>query len=210
MKIIKHRLDFNKTYPFFIDHIKCDKTLSQEVVKRIDFKQGDFFTILPKNAVISRLYKFSEGGIIPLLVLEGETRFNLSGVAFTPREIRSTDDDLVGFTIKYLKTNSKRFLFVDSYNESPNDSHMGIENTKPLFYKSEVHYVLDQDNSANEIKNAIYKSDVIWHSLILLVEKFDEFPSYFDDDIFSQICSKIKYVILGAYDGESYIIWQKR
>ena len=36
-KIKNHKLDLTKTLPYFLNHIKCGKTLSERVSEKIDF-----------------------------------------------------------------------------------------------------------------------------------------------------------------------------
>ena len=41
-EIKKYKLDFEKTVSYFVDHIQCEKTLSQRLVEKVNFNQGVF------------------------------------------------------------------------------------------------------------------------------------------------------------------------
>jgi hypothetical protein len=91
-EIKKHHLDFEKTIHYFIDHIEADKTLSQKIVEKMNFNQGIFYTFLPSNAEISKLYDFPCGGIIPPIPY-GSRTYKIEGVSesFHPKKIITMD-----------------------------------------------------------------------------------------------------------------------
>ena len=58
-----HKLELEKIIPYFVHHISCDKTLFQKVCDKIDFNQGSFFTVLPSNALLDKLFNFNDGDL---------------------------------------------------------------------------------------------------------------------------------------------------
>ncbi len=64
-QLYKHLLDFDATWKFTYDSLYDVNQLSSELLNVIDFKSGYFFTLLPKEANIERLYEFKTGLILP-------------------------------------------------------------------------------------------------------------------------------------------------
>lgn len=62
--LLKYFLGHEQTLSFITESLKETNALSIEVLKSIDFKEGHFFTLLPEDANLEGLYKFTEG-ILP-------------------------------------------------------------------------------------------------------------------------------------------------
>lgn len=207
-EIKKHHLDFEKTIRYFIDHIEADKTLSQKIVEKTNFNQGMFYTFLPSNAEISRLYDFSCGGIIPPIPY-GSCTYKIEGVSnnFHPQQIITMDRECSEIISTYTKETEQNCAVIENYMLEPKSPHTYIKNVKMVPYGKEVYYFLDKNNSIEEIYTTVRKSSEVWHSLFVLTRI--NIPLVFDDEAMNRICENTKFVIAGAYDGESYIFWEK-
>jgi hypothetical protein len=130
-EIKKHRLNFEKTFVYFIDHIECGKTLSQRVAEKINFKQGAFYTFLPSNAEISRLYDFTCGGIIPPIPY-GTRTYKIEGVSenFHPQKIITMDRECSEIISAYTKEKEQNCAVVENYLLEPESTHTHIINVK--------------------------------------------------------------------------------
>ncbi|MFZ0564653.1 MAG: hypothetical protein WAM28_00425 [Chlamydiales bacterium] len=170
-EIEKHYLDFEKTIAYFIDHIECKKTLSQKIVKKTNFHAGIFYTYLPSNAVISRLYAFSYGGIIPPIPY-GTHTYRIEGVSehFHPQQIRTMDRECSEIISAYTNKDEQNYAVIEHYMLEPGNPHAHIKNVKMEPYEKEVYYFLDKNNSIEEIYRTIRKSREVWHSLFVLTE----------------------------------------
>lgn len=206
----KYELEFEKVYPYFIDHIECGKTLSQLAVNRVQFRKGKFYTFLPKDAVIERLHEVALGGIIPL------NQYDASGQLIdqnTPdSHIIPTTDRLeaVSLLVKvYLTQSSLHFAVIEDYLEEPSSQFSQINNVKMIPYNDEVYYFLDANNSIPEIKKTILSAEQIWHSLCLLTSIKHPLHKPLSTEILEAIVCNTSYVIVSAYDGEGYIIWER-
>lgn len=207
-EIKKHHLDFEKTIHYFIDHIEADKTLSQKIVGKTNFNQGIFYTFLPSNAEISRLYDFSCGGIIPPIPY-GSRTYKIEGVSenFHPKNIITMDRECSEIISAYTKETEQNCAVIENYMLEPENPHAYIKNVKMVPYGKEVYYFLDKNNSIEEIYKTVRKSSEVWHSLFVLTRI--NIPLFFDDEIMKEICENTKFIVAGAYDGEGYIFWEK-
>lgn len=207
--IKKIELDFKKTSFYFIDHVQCGKTLSKKIIERIDLCQGSFYTLLPSNAELNRLYEFSYGGIIPSISYDNQ-KYKIEGVSdnFLPQQVITLSHECSDYISFYTRAKEKNCAIIENYMLEPDSPYVNIENVKIISYNKEVYYFLDKKNSAAEIYKTIRKSTQVWHFVSLLTEVKDSI-STFTNRTLDQVCDTAKFVIAGAYDGEGYIFWEK-
>jgi len=206
--IKKYKLDFDKTISYFIEHIQCGKTLSKKIVEKVNFRKGVFYTFLPSNAEISRLFDFSHGGIIPPIPY-GINTYKIDGFSenFHPQQVMIMDRECSEFIYSYLKKGEKNCAILENYMFEPENLHANIRGVKMTPYEKEVYYFLDKENSIEEIYETVRKSSEVWHSLFVLTQMNAVLtinPDYLD-----KICDNAKFIIAGAYDGEGSI-WEKK
>lgn len=215
-------LDFDKTFPYFKDHIGCGKTLSKKIIEKIDFSQGLFFTLLPENANLNKLYEFSHGEIIPQSS-NSEEPFFIEGISQPFHLLLTTDHDLCEFIKFFLNKQNKNYAILESVVSEIDDPNINIKNVKLISYNKEIYYFLNKKNSIEEINETVKTTVEFWHFLSVLTtsetkiltpldnQELDKKPSYpLTNKDFDKICDHIKFVIAGAYDGEGYIFWEKK
>lgn len=209
--IKKHILNFDKVIPYVIDRITCDRELSKKILEKIDFKNGSFFTILPEDARIEKIYEFKWGGIIPSIPF-GTKTYKVEGVSdhFHPQQVITTDRDCAKIVTKFLNISKKNYALVEDYNMEPDSPHVAIENVKMVPFHKEVYYLLNEKNSEEDVYITIRGSNIIWHFLMVLMELDQPISSTLNQADFDRICEKTKFVIIGAYDGEGYVFWEKQ
>lgn len=209
--IKKYSLDFEKTFSYFVDHVQCGKTLSKKIIEQIDFHKGIFFTYLPLNVDLDKIFQFSYGGIIQPTSYTNKV-FQLQGhiEGFNPKQVVTMDFECSEFISCYTKEFYCNYAIIENYMLEPEDFHANIKNVKMIPYEKEVYYFLDNKNSTKEIYETIRKSGEVWHSLAVLTEIENTLPASLNNDVLNQICKNIKFVIAGAYDGEGYVFWKKQ
>jgi hypothetical protein len=184
--------------------------LSKTIVEKIDFHQGDFFTILPKNANVERLYELSYGGIISPIPY-GDKTYRIEGVSeeFHPQQVIAMNDKCCQFISDYTKKKHCNFVIIENYMLEPDSPHVDIKNVRMAPYKNDVYYILTKENSLKEINKTIRRSSQVWHSLFVLTQIENGVFTNLNNKTLSDICDNAKFVITGAYDGEGYIFWEK-
>lgn len=206
-KIIKCVLNFDRTYKYFIDHITWKK-LSQIIVKKIDFKQGEFFTILSEDASFERLYVFDGGWIIPPKPT-GEIRRRSDGSEFHVQRVSTMESEFCDFIQKYFKSNSNGLILIENTNAESTNTHFKIEDLKTVFYGDEVYYLIMDNTPLASIQLAITKGCEVWHALIVFMRGIDSFSTNLEQQDFEAICKNLTHIVTTAYDGESYIFWER-
>ncbi|MBM3199208.1 MAG: hypothetical protein FJZ58_08185 [Chlamydiae bacterium] len=209
-QVVRYPLDFDKTLSYFVNHIEAGNTLSEKVVKKINFHQGTFSTILPHNANLESLFLFDRGGIIPSIPY-GNTSYSVEGLSepFHPRQVITMDHECAKFICEYLKKNIKCYAVLEDCLTEPDSPYANIDHVKMLAFGKEVYYLLDKSTATNEVYQAIRQSSTCWHFLCVL-SAFKNPPCALSDDILEAICINAECIIISAYDGESYIFWEKQ
>lgn len=192
INIEKYPLDFKKTLPYFVDHIKCGNNLSSKITT-INFQQGDFFTFLPDGSNLERLYEFSYAGVLLSFSLNKDLEMHLTG-----------------FIEKYISNSSRKWAFLENLLVDFGSPYASIDNVKLISYDKEVYYVLGKNNDIDEILEVIRSTEQVWHFLIILAELNEIKSEYFTDEDLNLICHHAKFIITSAYDGEGYVFWEKR
>jgi hypothetical protein len=186
----KHILENQLTLPYLHENLNGINSLSEAVLQYVDFNKGYFFTFLKKEVPLEQLYQFSWGGV------GGSIRKQISDIVLEKME----------------KDCSLICIFDDvgaTYKEPYNDS---LFTRVGLYFNEEVYYLITNKNKAKDILDiCFYASGGGWHSLCLL-SKYSGDLHKRQNLTESDICSLAKmssYIILEAYDGESFVFWEK-
>jgi len=203
-KLNKYKLDYDRAWEYTQETLDEANTLSSELLKAISFEDGDFFTLLPPDANRERLYEFKAGVILPnqqWIVAENSSSYSV---------IPTIRDELSELLLKAI--NSKRDLcyVIDDVNSSLKDENIDSLDVHGLFYREEIYYMLNTPNISKELLlDYLNTSNAFWHSLCVLTKT--HFSSKeLDIEKIHTICSNIQLIMVGAYDGEGYIFWEKK
>lgn len=197
-KLTKYLLDFDKAWPFFKEQIEW-KSLSLEIIKKIDFRKGSFYTYLLPSANLRILYDFNEG-IYPPNPRIGN---------YEP--ITHLNDELSEFIQDFLSTSSptrNRLSIIEHAFGSKKEKGLEINNISIQYIgEDEVYYLISSKASFDDILEAVASSKEVWHFLTILTEnlKIDSF----DESRYEEICQHIRYIITTAYDREGFIFWER-
>lgn len=198
MKLAKYKLEFDRVLPFFKKHIEW-KSLSLEILKRIDFRKGSFYTFLLPSANLQILYDFKEG-IYPPNPRIG----NYEPITHLNNELSEFIQD---FLSESNITNS-RLAIIEHALASRTDERLEINNTLIQFIgEEEVYYIVPPKASFEDILEAVTSSKEVWHFLAILTEGIQ--LDSFDESRYEEICKHIRFIITTAYDGEGYLLWEK-
>lgn len=206
-EVKKYYLDFAKTYPYFIQQILW-KQLSKKIVDKVPLTHGKFYTILPENAFIEKMYEFSAGWIIPPKPT-GEIDSTIEGVKFNVHRVKTLREELCHFFHAFLKKSNENKVIIEFTSGDYLTKNIDIKGVKTIFFKDEVYFILDHKSSFDSIELAVNKGCDDWHALIVLLNKSSELPVNLNDQDLENICSNVFQVVTTAYDGESYLFWEK-
>jgi hypothetical protein len=208
----KHELDFDKTIDYFKQNLTSGNTLSEELINLNDFNLGSFFTLLPEEANIERVYKFDLAGILPqnprmeYLVSEKKSFFSI-----TP----TIQDEVGNFILKISSENKRLSCVFEEMLKSPTSPWLDFfkKNNLLLTHQNEVYYILRRQSFKLDfiIKCLEAIGFAIWHSLFVLTEEnlSDVVDDHLSLEKLKAICLSAKLIAIGAYDGEGYVFWER-
>lgn len=140
-----YELDFHKTLPYFRDHIVCGKTLSAKVLEKIDFNKGSFFTILPSNVLLDKIFDFNHGGIIlPLSCGKDDCYTIESSEQGFSRQIITMDRECSEFIEKFCSRHQNNWAVIENYMLDPSSPYVKINNVKMIPFNSDVYYFINK------------------------------------------------------------------
>jgi hypothetical protein len=207
----KQELDYSRAAVYVVDNLRETSTLSERLLKIVDFKNGNFFTLLPEDANLERLYEFEAGEILPQSPVEIQRTSH--GEISTYTWIPTLEEELSDFIFKKIK-NNKWFCVFDDVIHSSDSKHLkSIRFDGALYnYNKQVFYLLNSNNITHDLAlTCVKKADSLWHFLCILTEA--NFNDVNDRQLslekLDEICLKAQIIAVGAYDGEGYIFWEK-
>lgn len=206
-KIDKYILDYRKVFTFFIDHILW-KELSIKISNKIEFKDGLFYTLLPKDAVVEKLYDLSSGNMIPPVPSE-EIDYKKDGSEFHVQKVLTLDSELTIFIHDYLIKNNNSFVIIEDTHAESSDKNLEIEGVDTVFYNKDVYYVINSQTTIESIWLTLRRGSSDWHALIVFVKGMGSLPIHLKQNDFDEICKNLTHIVTTAYDGESYIFWER-
>ena len=188
IKLARYELTFDPTIAYLKEVLENANTLSSLLIKKINFKSGTFFTLLTEKTNSENIHKFRQGGIA--CNSRDQTRsFVLNKLQFNDNLTCVFDD------------------VSDTYRPGCQDS---LFLSHGYIFQNEIYYLITKNTASLELlEEAFYVSDALWHSLCVLCE-----IKIINDKTLSlknieDICLNAQLIIVGAFDAEGYIFWEK-
>lgn len=203
----RYSLNKTKAFIYFKDTLKDGNTLSLELLRSLDFDQGNFFTLLPLDADTKKIYEFQLGGI--LLQNKIQENFDETGkksyFSWTP----TFKIELAQLIIEKMRTNINLACIFEDILRAPKDSNLFFD-LYGMQYLNEVYYCLNSNASTEEIVTGINRSNAIWHQVFILTETINPISNQkqINLDEIKNFCLRTRLLFIGAYDGEGFVFWE--
>ncbi|MCH9609384.1 MAG: hypothetical protein S4CHLAM45_05250 [Chlamydiales bacterium] len=196
--LIRYKLEYDCVWDFLQNNLDQTNTLSSELLNLADFSKGSFFTLLPNNLDRKNINEF-ECGICKKTALLSITNCIRKGVC-----------ELI---YKKINSESKSSCLFDDVLRSPTDKYCpDLFFSHGLSYENEMYYLLEKSPISEELILACLRlSNACWHSLCILTDNFSNRlkEKKITLNEIKKMCSNTSLVIIGAYDGQGYIFWEK-
>ena len=205
-KLYKHVLEYAKTFEFVTKSLNETNALSAELLQIIRSRKGEFFTLLPEDADLGRIYLFDSY----ILKQNPQIRSRTQGGKY--QLIPTIREEMYHYLSIKMKESVGLVSVFDAFNlQFGCEDHTGFFEHFGHHYRSEIYYFVDASNfSAEVVQECLRISNVIWHSLCILTRVTSEYVLCKEID-FKQIqnmCAQVQLAVIGAYDGEGYIFWE--
>lgn len=188
IKLLK--LSYEPCLEYLKDTLSDTTALASKILSLMDLKKGFFFTFLPSKTNFSLA-----------------AQFNISGIAKGVRE------QIPSMLINKLQEYDPLCCIFDNISEVFSSKYKSKLFSKcGLFYREEIYYLINKENISLElIKECLQNSNAIWHSLCVVSKlelKINSNRNVLIQEI-DQIILNTSMLIVGAYDGEGYLFWEK-
>ncbi|MBS0649771.1 MAG: hypothetical protein JSR93_01290 [Verrucomicrobia bacterium] len=206
----KHILKYESALKFLQESLDEVNALSDELLSAIDFSHGQFYTLLPQNAHSEFLYDFRSGGI---LVQNPIQEYYVDGKKSSFSVIPTIRDQIASELITKIHEKEKAAFLFDDVNCSPEEMLLFDDYQQYRWiYNDEVYLIIDKNNASEEkILLGMQKSESFWHSLCVLsnINITDGSEKTLSFEQIKSICQQAYLIMIGAYDGEGYVFWEK-
>lgn len=180
--------------------------LAKKALEITPLSKGKCFTIIPSDVPESHIYKFMTGGMYP------ENRQRRTVVP-----VRNNSTSIIRSVIKAFFNVSEKHCAVTE-DVSSRSSDVGIQETsRPyLVLGEEVYDFSSNQEDTDEIMMSLKQSDASYYSFFALLsldiseqQRFSH-PRYnIGKEDVALLASSIQGIIQFAYDGESYLLWDR-
>lgn len=193
------------------DILKNGKTLSNCLLQDCDLDRGRVITYLPIDVNEEEAKKFKFGGKIKA---SPESIIYKPGTIAVP--IPNTNGCLVKIIQDFLDNGDGNLCIFEDVTSIPSDPGISLKDTRIFIYQNEVYYVLfSKDADAKDrIDDTIWDSDSHWHFVCAMTSAphdscFFRNKKNINANDLKTLAESAKKIAIGAYDGESYLIWSK-
>jgi hypothetical protein len=205
-KLNRHNLEIKAVFGFIKDSLCKSNMLSGGLLKRVNFQtDGSFYTLLSDEANLEALNDFNS----PILVQNPVIQ-----IASGKRQIiPNLREEIADILFNKIKADPSLYCVIDDVIRKPTDKDVsGLFNVCGSSYNNEMYYLINRSNNSRDlILRCLKNSNAFWHSLCLLtkisVSRSEENKLTFEK--IKSICQSSVMIIMGAYDGEGYILWER-
>lgn len=181
---------------FVEDNLRKGLTLSRQVLTCLDISGGSVVAYLPPDIDTSTIKTR----------LSDEFRFGYI------TKLGGTLNCIVEFVKSYLSAESRRIVIFENANASANDPRLD-EDGNVLIFGDEVYYMLSSKDSDEDVRNSIVSANSLWIHIGILtsvpdISDWDPKSTLGSADI-SDLAKRVEHIIVGAFDGEGFLIWSR-
>jgi hypothetical protein len=191
-------------------------TLAQFILDYIVLENGYVTVGLPPEANMEMINKVDSAGLLPT---HPESEWK-KGITEDGREsvwipVYPFNDYAVKTIQTFLRKNTQRLCFFEDFSARPEFPFVKRYKTKIVIFEKEVYHILAGGKHENdEIEGFIKESE----TFISLVGILTSLPDDNNDilswktitsDMLRVLVDRTEKIVVGAYDGEAYIIWNK-
>ncbi len=181
-------------------------TLSKVVVNSISLTKGRCFTIIPSGTPETHWYKFRTGGLY---------WDDCRGKTVMPVQNDSTVivEDMIA---RFFGASATHCAVAEDISSRLGDTGMDKTMTPYLVFGEEIYDFNSNHDNASEVALTLRRSNTSYYSFFALLsmdieqqQRFGHPKCHITDEDLALLASTICGIIQFAYDGESYLIWDK-
>jgi len=197
------------------DCLANGKTLARYLLQRPDLESGTVTTFLPSDVSEEAATQFKWGGKLKRDPATFVYRTEPDGSRTRWEPVPNTDPWLISILQEFLRGGPERVCVFENSSAAPEHPWLLSSGMQTLIFESEVYHFLSSRDLENEEKILTTiegtKSWLFYGTMTSLSEPPD-LPlegGTVDDEVLKTFAQRAEKIVVGAYDGESYLIWSK-
>ncbi len=208
MTLKKYYLD-SRAIDWIEEVFTCNTSLSRFLSDSLPLRSGKIWTYAPVNVHEGSLYNFSEGGLLGRLLLKRKSMTSVSGEKYVLEEIPDCSEELTSYLFDLFQTGTIDSCLFEDVMARANDLDIQERfSDSARFVGNEVYHVLEKSNvSECGINKIICAVNLSWHFLCVGSNEAMDFKSLQGENL-KWYATKVKLLVVGAYDGESFVFWE--
>jgi hypothetical protein len=216
MKLKKFELDQRAINYIYNVLLTKGSTLSKYILAKYNLEQGRIFTILPNTVNEDELYQFTIGGKLPVPKDKIQI-INLKKQIIRIEPLPTTEDWLISWLYDYIKNYTNLIAIFEDV-VKPTYSCVAKFRSHLMIYQHEVYHfftTVDIKSKPNLIKYTLKEADHFpLRGFVISIDQFNlrkwraKIVKITRNDI-KLLAQNVTNIIVGAYDFESYLIWEK-
>ena len=186
-------------------------SLAHHLLRRGDLADGRIITYAPQDSPEDSLYQFREGG---KLKIDPATIVYQEGGRLEP--IPNTNSWLIAIVQGHLRGGPDRVCVFEDSMSSPSDAWIAGSRLRPQVFENVVYFALFNRDAEDKqkVENTIRHTKNVWlfyGVMSSLPEEMHLDPEGgpINSDVLEMLARRAEKIVVGAYDGESYLIWSK-
>lgn len=188
------------------------KTLSSYLLQNHDLDKGKVIACLPEGVSDKEAKEFEVGG--KLNVPPQSMKYKPRTIAYP---IPNTDSYLAGIVQSFLITKERRLCILEDATRRPDDPIITPVDDLMFAVENEVYYMLSVKEAENKEKVArtINVANSLWH-FVCVMTSFPKGGTLLSDvknikvNDLKILADRAEKIAIGAYDGEGYLIWERK
>lgn len=197
------------------EYLARGNTLAMHLLQQQDLGQGEVTTYLPSDISIEEAMRFTTGGKIQVLTRSAHFLEGSDGSMWKVDPIPNTDSYLADVIQAFLEETQDRVCIFEDATSKPNDPVLSPSDERILVLQEEVYYVLFGRSASEEvIRQTIRDANSIWHFVCAMISFQSSEMSFCERRQITshelQVLAKgTEKLVVGAYDGEGYLVWSR-
>lgn len=190
-------------------------TLSRLLLASHEIEDGSVYTFLPAGTSTEAANEFGSGGKVPPLPSEAPENFTSEGGARWRVSPVPNVDAYLAITIQhFLRAAQGRVCIFEDAVARPTDLRLASANTRVVVFDDEVyHWLAQEDSETASILNTI-RQVRSWQIVAAMtstqkVQDLTPDTRIISYDALKTMSEDAMTIIVGAYDSESYLIWNR-
>ncbi len=198
-------LNFDQSLQYVKEQLCDGHTLAQELLKNLNFYKGHFFTLIHSPADRTKIHQFRKGGI--------QATNPLRTVLFNEQPyLGRKKGNSVQELAEYLKNimNSDQCCYFEDLLHRRQDPIAIKFKSNILYYHEEPYLFLQHSHfSIERAMEIIHYVDAQWYYMNIVTKEEPGSTSDIPDEKFQSIVLGTDYVVIGAYDMEGFVVWER-